>query len=383
VPVRRRVALLIEATNAYARGLLHGVARYEHENARWAVYFEPHSADQPAPRWLRNWRGDGILARITGRRMATAVLAQGIPVIDLRRVLMIDGIPSIGPDNEWVTRLAVEHLRERGFRRFGFCGLARGLDPPMDHRAEAFVRQLEAAQLPFHIFPAERATTWEREERRLAHWVRALSKPVGVVACHDTRGLQLLRTCAKVGVSVPDELAVIGIGNDDCLCRLSDPPLSSIDLGPETIGYQAAALLDRMMSGRGSHNRHIHVPPRSIVTRLSTDVLATQDTAAAGALSFIRGHACENLLVRDVLKHVRLSRSALEPRLKQVTGRTIHQEIRRVRIERARQLLSTTDLPIKQIVSQTGFHSVQYLTRAFRSASGMTPAGYRKQARSR
>jgi LacI family transcriptional regulator len=381
VPVIRHVALLIEATNAYARGVVRGVAQYNHEHAHWAVYFEPHALDDPPPKWLKSWRGNGILARIGNRRIAKAVLAVGVPVVELRRVITIPGVPSIGPDNYVVARLAAEHLRERGFRHFGFCGLPRGLYPPLDDRADAFLSYLQQADLPSSLFEATRNVPWEREQKQIAQWIGSLPKPAGVMTCGDERGLQVLRACALVGVAVPDQVAVIGAGNDDCLCSLSNPPLSSVDLAPRSIGYEAAALLDRMMDGQQPPAQHILIPPRGIVARLSTDVLATEDQAVVRAVSFIRSHACDDIRVRDVLKDVKLSRSALEPRLKRVLGRTIHQEIRRVQIERVKKLLSTTDLPTKQISAQAGFRSVQYLTRVFRKATGQTPASYRKRMR--
>jgi len=381
MPATRHVALLIEATNAYARGLLHGVARYEHEHGGWTVYFEPHASDAPPPKWLRNWRGDGILVRVENRRIARAVLAVGVPVVELRRKTTLPGVPSIGPDNGAVTRLAVEHLRERGFHHFGFCPILRGLDPAMDDRADAFRRHLKEAGLSCNLFEPERGSVWVQEERRIARWIRSLPKPAGVMTCHDSRGLQVLRACLQAGIAVPDQVAVIGAGNDDCLCSLSHPPLSSVDLGPDAIGYEAAALLDRMMSGRTAPAPHIQVPPRGIVTRRSTDVLATEDQAVAAAVGFIRSHAYDDICVDDVLQQVSLSRSALEPRLKRVIGRTIHQEIHRVRLERVKVLLSTTDLPTKQISAQAGFHSVQYLARVFRTATGQTPASYRKKMR--
>jgi LacI family transcriptional regulator len=297
-------------------------------------------------------------------------------------VITVPGVPTIGPDNEAVARLAAAHLQERGFRHFGFCGLARGLDPRMDDRTEAFRRHLEGAGFGCSVFEPERTAAWAQEERQMARWIVSLPKPAGVMACNDNRGLQVLRACMGVGVAVPDQVAVIGAGNDDCLCSLSHPPLSTVDLGPEAIGYEAAALLDRMMSGPQAPAPHVQVPPRGIVTRRSTDVLATEDQAVAAAVGFIRSHAYDDICVDDVLKHVSLSRSALEPRLKRVIGRTIHQEIHRVRLERVKALLSTTDLPTKQISAQTGFHSVQYLARVFRSATGQTPANYRKKMRS-
>ncbi|HEY5912802.1 MAG TPA: DNA-binding transcriptional regulator [Verrucomicrobiae bacterium] len=377
----RQVALLIEATNGYARGLLHGVARYTHEHARWTVYFEPHALDEPPPKWLKEWRGDGILARIGNRRTANAVLAVCVPVVELRRMLTLPGVPAIGPDHQQVARIAAEHLRERGFRHFGFCGFPRGLDPPLDDRGDAFRDYLEALGITCSLFPADRAVAWDLEQRRLVSWIRSLPKPAGILTCNDSRGLQVLRACVQAGVAVPDHVAVIGAGNDDCLCDLSHPPLSSVDLAPEAIGYEAAALLDRLMDRRAPPSSALLVPPRGIVTRLSTDVLATEDDAVSRAAGFIRTHARGDIRVRDVLAHLKLSRSALEPRLKRVLGRTIHQEIHHVRLERVKTLLATTHLPTKQIAEQAGFHSVQYLTRVFRRATGKTPAAYRKRMR--
>ena len=377
----RHVALLIEATTAYARGLLHGVARYNREHAHWTIYFEPRALDEPPPKWLTGWKGDGILARLRNRRTANAVLALGVPVVELRRIMMVAELPTIGPDHQAVARLAADHLRERGFRHFGFCGVPRGTDPPLDDRCDAFVLYLETQGFPCSVFPARKGVMLEQEQRHLVRWLRSLPKPAGVMTSSDSRGLQVLRACVDGHITVPDEVAVIGAGNDDCLCSLAHPPLSSVDLAPETIGYEAAALLDRMMAGRRPPAQRVFVPPREIVTRLSTDVLATADSAVSLAVGFIRQHAREDIRVSDVLAHVRLSRSALEPRLKRVLGRTVHQEIHHVRIGRVKTLLATTGVPTKQIADQTGFHSVQYLTRVFRKATGKTPAAYRKHMR--
>jgi LacI family transcriptional regulator len=381
MPATRRVALLIEATNAYARGLLHGIAQFTHERGQWTVYFELHSLEAPPPKWLKNWKGDGILARVGDWRMARAVLDVGVPVVELRRKLSIPHVPILGPDHQAVARLAADHLRERGFQHFGACGLPRRMDPPLEHRVDAFVQHLKQAGLPCSVFPAQRGMSWNREQRLIARWIQSLPKPAGVMTCNDTRGLQVLQACESIGVAVPDQVAVIGAGNDDCVCSLCHPPLSSVDLAPEVIGYEAAALLDRMMTKHTSSAQDIYVPPRGIITRLSTDVLATPDQTVSKAVGFIRSHACEDILVADVLDHVKVSRSALEPKLKQIIGRTIHQEIRRVQIERAKSLLATTNLPTKQIAAQTGFHYVQYLSRVFRRVTGLTPASYRKRMR--
>ncbi|MCP4590131.1 MAG: DNA-binding transcriptional regulator, partial [bacterium] len=363
----KHVALLIETSRAYGRGLLRGVSRYNHEQGRWSLYFKPQGLDDPPPPWLKDWNGDGILARINDRRMAAAVVQTGVPVVELRRLIPDLGLPSIGADNRAVTELAVGHLLERGFQHFAFCGLPKGEYPPMDERREWFVQLIEEAGFQQSVFDARRTRrrgdTWTLEQNEIAEWLGSLAKPVGVMACNDDRGLQVLDACHRAGLMVPDEVAVVGVDNDDYLCNLSVPQLTSVDLAPDRMGYEAAKLLDRMMAGGVISSPQISLPPRGVVTRQSTDVLATEDQVVIRAVRFIRERACDRIQVADVLEHVRVSRSRLEPRLKEVLGRTIHQEILRVQIEQVKELLIVTDLPIKQIANRCGFTESQYLSR--------------------
>ena len=382
----RRVALLIETSRAYGRGLLRGVSRYHREQGRWSVYFRPHGQGDPPPAWLRRWQGDGILARVGDRRVADAVLATGVPVVELRGVLTDLDIPFIGIDNQVVAQMAFDHLRNRGFRRFAFCGMPRDVHPIMDERCDNFRTLVEQHNFFFSEFtrPANRGRrfSWEQEQIRIAQWIRALPKPIGVATCNDDYGLQVLDACRRAEVLVPDEVAVIAVDNDDYLCGLAIPSLTSIDVVPEQIGYEAASLLDRMMDNEKVPTRPVLIPPRGVVTRQSTDVLATDDELVARTVHFIRQHACDRIGVADVVKHVRLSRSALESRMKASIGRAIYQEIQRVQIDTVKELLAKTDLPIKQVATRCGFNYVQYMTRAFREATGQTPAAFRKHSKS-
>lgn len=382
-PAPRRVALLIEASRAYARGLVRGVAQYNREHKEWSVTFTPCGLDDPPPAWLRDWRGDGILARIGDRRMARAVAAKGVPVVELRRAMSGLGFPSIGPDDAAVSRLVLEHFLQRGFRHFAFVGVPQGSHPSMDARAQHFSRLASAAGFPclsLHMGGNGRRDNRSRQGGRLVRFLQSLPRPTAVMACNDDMGLIVLDACRRAGILVPDEIAVAGAGNDDCLCSLAVPPLTSVDLDPQRIGYEAAALLDEMMAGSRVASETV-VAPRGIVTRLSTDVLATDDQSVVRAVRFIRAHACEFLHVRDVLRHVHASRAALEPRIKAVLGRTIHQEIQRVQIDHVKQWLTTSDAPLKRIAAAAGFRYAEYMMRVFRRATGQTPSEYRKRAR--
>ena len=378
----RRVALLIEASRAYARELVRGVAVYQREHQDWSISYTPRGLDDPPPDWLRDWEGDGILARLNDRRMADAVARKGVPVIDLRRRLRDLPFPSLGPDDEAVARLAFEHLVERGFRQFGFAGLARGEHLAMDARGDCFVHLASSSGLPCAVFRFARRRPGSQpiQLRQITRWLEALPKPLAVMACNDDSGLFILQACRQAGILVPDEVAVIGVGNDDCLCDLALPSLSSVDLDPQRIGYEAAQALDALMASRGLKCPHWTMPPRGVVARASTDVLATADQRLIQAVRFIRAHACGPLRTSDVLRAAHMSRAALEPRFKATLGRTIHQEIQRVRLLRVQELLLSSNAPLKQIAIQAGFHSPEYMMRVFHRFAGQTPGEYRKAA---
>ena len=389
-PTRPRVALLIESSRAYGRGLLVGIARYVREHGPWAIFLQERSLGDLSPGWLRRWDGDGVIARIENWPMARAIRRLGRPAVDLRFLLPKLDMPSIRTDDSAIARLASEHLMERGFRHFAFCGF-NGADYS-DIRRDNFRKRIIQAGYSCHVFEdpqsPRQAGTLEYEEHglkygdRVARWIKHLPRPAGVMACNDIRGQQVLNACRAVGVTVPDELAVLGVDNDDVLCELSDPPLSSIVPNSERIGYEAAALLDRMMSGDEVPPRPVFVEPAGVVTRRSTEVLAIDDSHIANAVRFIREHACEGIDVSDVLRAVPLSRSALERRFSGALGRSPKEEILRVRLSRARQLLAETKFSMALIAEKIGLEHPEYFNVIFKKKIGMTPGQFRTQSRS-
>ena len=229
------VALLIETSREYGRGLLRGIIRYQREHGPWSVYFKPQGLGDPPPRWLARWRGDGILARINDRHMAEVVLKTGLPAVDLRGAVGELGLPVVGVDNRAVIRLAVRHFLDRGFRHFAFCGTPRGENCYQDERADRFQDSLarHGFNCHLHLGDAGRgAQSWEDEQRQIVDWLRSLEKPLAVMACNDDRGHQMLDACLRAGLHVPDEVAILGVDNDPLLCALSTPPLSSVDVHP-------------------------------------------------------------------------------------------------------------------------------------------------------
>jgi LacI family transcriptional regulator len=379
----RAVALLIETSNAYARGVLAGVMAYVRQHKPWSIYLPELGRGETPPRWLARWRGDGIIARIETREIARAVRRTRLPVVDVSAARHLPGVPWVETDDASIARLAADHLLARGFRKLAFCG-----EPRFNWsrwRAEHFARIAAEAGAEVSVYAsrgtAERPAPLGVEHRDLAAWVRRLPRPVGVMACYDIKAQQLLDVCRELGVAVPEEVAVVGVDNDPLLCSLATPPLSSVIPNTHRTGYEAAALLDRLMSGdRVAPSAHL-IPPLGIETRQSTDVLAIADREIAAAVRFIREHACDGATIADLLRAVPLSRRVLESRYKKATGRTPHEDLLRLRLERVKQLLAETDHSLERIATLAGFDHPEYMSVAFKRETGQTPGRYRRQAK--
>jgi LacI family transcriptional regulator len=380
VSERPDVVLLIETSNEYSRGLLRGIMAYVREHGPWSIYLPEQGRGEAPPGWLKRWHGDGIIARIETPQIARAVARARLPAVDVSAARLLPVIPWVETDDEAFTRAAVDHLLQRGFRQFGFCG-----EPRFNWskwRREHFERMVAASGGQCHVYESAatpgKPVSHRREHRRLVAWVRKLPKPIGVMACYDIKGQQLLDACREAGVAVPEEVAVIGVDNDDLLCNLATPPLSSVIPNTHRTGYQAAALLGRMMAGERLGEQSHRIPPLGIATRQSTDILAIDDPEVATAVRFIRRRACEGINVADVLKDVPLTRRDLESRFRRILGCTPHEEIVRVRIDRVKQLLSETDLPMTRVAQLAGYTHVEYMSAAFKKCVGLSPRQYRR-----
>lgn len=382
-PRRRRVALIIETSNDYARGILHGIRAYIREHESWEVYLGEHSRGQAAPAWLARWDGDGIIARIENETIARAVRRSRRPAVDVSAARLIQPIPWVETHDRAIAKLALDHLLERGFRRFGYCGDSRFNWSCW--RRDHFLSLVRETGHGCDVFdvapPAGRRPSWLQQRRRLIRWVQRLPHPVGVLTCYDYLGQQLIEACRAASVAVPEQIATLGIDNDELLCDFADPPLSSVNLDSHRTGYEAAALLDQLMHGRAVPSSPRLIRPLGIVTRKSTDISAVDDPHVTSALRYIRRHACEGINVSDVMDHVPLSRRALESRFRKHIGRTPHEEIVRIQMDRVKELLSQTPLPIHEIAHRTGFRHVEYMTVAFRKAVGIPPSTFRDQSR--
>jgi LacI family transcriptional regulator len=375
---RKRVALIVETSNEYARGLLHGIRAYIREHEHWDIDLDERRRGE-ATGWLRGWHGDGVIARIENAAIAAEVLNCHLPCVDVSAARQVPGIPWVETDDAEIARLAFEHLKERGLRHFAYCG--------DDHfnwstwRRDVFAKLVHDIGCDCSIFPTPSASpqtlTHEQELQAISAWVKKLPKPVGVMACYDIRGRQVLAACRAANCAVPDEVAVIGVDNDELLCDLSVPPLSSVAPDTDTTGYMAAQLLDRMMDGEAIPATAHLLKPIGVVPRLSTDTLAITDPEMSQAVRYIRAHACEGINVADVLKHVSMSRRVFETEFKKLFGRMPHEEIVRTRIQKVKELLTQTDLPLYTVADRTGFKHVEYMSVVFKKKTGLPPSEFR------
>lgn len=379
---RRSVALLIETSNGYSRGLLEGVISYTKEHGNWSVYLTEQERGAPPPAWLETWGGDGIIARIETDSVGRQLKRCGVPIVDLSAARHVKGIPWADTEDRAISCLAVEHFTARGFRNLAYCGDA-GFQWS-SKRGRHFRQFAEASDCK--VFDYQSVARYDRafdavaEKRRIMDWVRQLPRPVAIMGCYDFKAQEVLDACRQLKISVPTEAAVLGVDDDHLICELSEPTLSSVIPDTKRTGYEAASLLDRMMCGEAiATEEPLVTQPLGIRLRESTDTVAIEDDQIAKALDFIRRRASANIRVADVLDVVDLSRRAFEHRFKKLVGRTPHEEIQRIRMNRAKELLRDTALTVHEISERLGFEHSEYLGAAFKREEGMSPGEYRKR----
>lgn len=381
----RRVAICVDKSRSYGRGVLRGIAEYVETHGRWSLHLDPRASGSYGPDWLRGWDGDGVLAFIDDPALADSLRRAGIPAVELFGHRFDLGLAHVGNEEEAFGRLAALHLLERHFRHFAFAGIQGALWS--ERRRDGFFGALSGKNLTVGemLSAADDRTglaDWETNQLRLRAWLRDLPKPCGLMACSDRHALRVLDACRAERIAVPQQFAVIGVDNDEETCRLAHPPLSSVMDNARQVGWRAASLLDELMvRGKSVPNQRILVPPLGVATRRSTDVTAVDDQLVARACELIRERACEGLGVEGLLSALRISKTSFYARFKKSLGRLPHEEILRTRLSRAQSLLRETGLSAAEIAGRCGFTHPEYLNVALKRELGQTPGAYRRQAR--
>ncbi len=384
---RPRIIALLDVARGYERALLKGIWEYANLHGPWrflrrAPYYQQFCGlREDDLKRLADYEPDGIITPIQPESRFIATL--GLPAIIAPGLETVPGMINIVNDDAAIGAMGAEHFRELGLRQFAFAGFDG--QPWSVDRMTGFQKQLsrrgftaQCRLVPFH--PNRPAAAHGRVA--LARWLEELPKPVGLMACNDEFALSLCELCRERDLQVPDQVAILGVDNDEVNCELSSPPLSSIAILAQRAGHEAARLLDRMLRKKQkSAGRTVIARPSHVVRRASTDLMTVGDAEVAEALRFIRQNKQAPIQVADLLAHLQVSRRILERRFQQVLGRSPHKEILRVRMEWVKQLLAGTDLTLPVIAERTGFPHPEYMGVVFRKATGQTPGQYRRQFR--
>jgi LacI family transcriptional regulator len=373
--------VLVEVESAPGRSALRGIGRYLREDRSCrAAHIRPDNDGG----WVadaKRMQPGAIVARIWDRDVAAALRKTGLPVVDIAGEIPGLDLPVVRLDNPAIGRTMAEHLIERGFRRLAFIGM-RGPKWAEQRRA-AFIeaaakRGLDVAEQdsPYDPLPLQLDET---VRGRLQRWLVDLPKPVGIAACNDHTGRSVLDLCRELDLAVPEDIAVLGVDNDDLICETANPTLSSVVADHFRIGYEAALIAWRLARGEAPLQRVTLIEPRRVITRASTDSIAVDDPHVSAAMQVIRLHACDGIEVDDVVASVPVSRSVLQRRFRSVLGRSIHDVIVDTRLKRAKELLAETDLPLAEVAERSGITPQPYLNVVFKSHMGETPLSYRKR----
>jgi LacI family transcriptional regulator len=380
------IGLLVDASRAYGRGICRGVANFADRREDWLILAHERPELDELPDWLKKGRVDGLIAYIPNSKLHRKISALGIPVVDVHGRCRGAGIPTLESDAEIIVGMAVDFFLKSGFEHLAFCGYPSVFFS--DQREAAFRLQAANSGKAVHIYaPARRqqagSDIYRFEKARLAHeaglarWLRALPKPVAILACNDIRGQQVINACREAGIAMPEEVCVLGVDNDEIICRLCRPTLSSIEPDVERIGALAAQLLSDQLAGKPVASSH-RVPPRQVVQRQSTDTVVASHPLVVQAARWIRDPQHAEASVEQICESVGVSRSTLDKLFLTHLGRPVAREISRIRLQRGEHLLRNTDLPLGQIAQRCGFSSATYFCRFFKRDTGLTPNAYRK-----
>ena len=380
-PSRRpRILLAVTTWQGYRRENIAGALQYARRQTQWEFL----------PQWLPAYdaeaicrfpEADGLLFGSTSEDLAEAVRATGKPAVCIGDGRS-GGMPAVVPHQRAIGEMAFTYFRERGFTHVGVCGVRQGVSPA---REAAFRDAAEQAGVTcFHHCP-EGLVKFGNSSRAIldawGDWLADLPKPIALLCPRSVSASEICFACDALGILVPEEAAVLGVGSNDLQCELCTPPLSTIDPGSHRMGFEAAALLDRLLQGDPPPAEPIQIEPTGVIERRSTDTLAIEDPLLAQAVRTIRDRACEGLKIRELLECVPISRRSLEMGIRRTLGRTVREEILRIRLARARELLTRTDLAMPEIAARCGFSYASHLNRLFKLHTGQTPTAYRAERR--
>lgn len=379
-----KIILLIDFTEDYGKSLLKGITKYSKENGPWLfcrmpMHYRENLAMDQIIKFAKDWKADGIIAQFYNHADIQKLVDTKIPVIVEDFKERFSEFPNITGGYFETGQMGAKYFINKGYKNFAFYGFNDIVWSR--ERAEGFEDSVKNHGEKVHLFSPKKKSArelWYYKPSSLSKWLTSLPKPVAIMTCDDERALHITEACKHSKIKIPEEVAVLGVDNDELTCNLSDPPLSSIGLGIDQGGYEAAKLMQMMIENKDQEIYDIIVKPTTIITRQSTDICATTDNQIAKALNFIHQNIENNINVEDVLKKVSISRRALEKRFLEVTGSAVYKYICQLRIRKFSDKLLESDKSISEIAIESGFNDNKNLSRLFKLINGCTPFQYRK-----
>ena len=381
-----KIILLTDFGEEYGISLLKGITRYSQEFGPFAfcrmpTYYRETRGMEGILKWAREWKADGILGQFYNDSNLDLLWNEGISVVAQDFKERHENFPNITGDYLNTGRLGAEYFLRKGYENFAFYGFKNIVWSR--ERSQGFENRIAQEGYSVHYFEHKRRfksrELWFYKPSALSKWLKSLPKPIGLMACDDNQGMHITEACRLAKIRIPEEVAVLGVDNDEMLCNLSDPPLSSVGLDTIKGGYEGARLLHTMIKTKNQEYYDIVIKPTQVITRNSTDIYAAKDDYIGTALKYVHNNIEKNLKVEDVLAQVPLSRRSLEKRFQKVTGYPVYEYICNLRIEKFTQKLLETDLSIFEIAMDLGLNDGKNIARQFRQIKGCTPTEYRRK----
>jgi len=377
-----KVAVLVDTSTSWGRGIIRGIHRYSRLKGAWHLYFEARGANEQID-LPEGWRGDGIIARVGSLKFARQLKALKIPVVNVSSIELPGArmFPTVASDVGAVGTMAASYFFERGFRHFACLSLL-GLEY-VARQQTAFVEAVEkqgCACSVYHVKSgrAAQAPDWALSSRELALWLSSLPKPVALLTWLGAR--EVIHACQQAGLLVPDEVAILAGIDDELICEVSHLPVSAVHTSYEQIGMEAASLLERLMEGRKCPDKLRLIPPSGITTRQSTNILAVADPKLKASIRFMQENLHRAISMNEVAAQAGLSRRVFERRFLDALGRPPGGYLRRLRLEKVKNLLTDTSLPVSEISGAAGFGSPEYMIYAFHAEFEITPLQFRRRS---
>jgi LacI family transcriptional regulator len=365
---------MVPVNMQYTRQIILGAAKYCVSHGLSLIHMT-HGRDENVPDF-RKLSVEGVVGYAVSEHLRDFLRSINVPIVNTSSRFRDPTVASVWPDHHAIGRSAAQHLIERGFRTLAYCGIAEHYYS--EARGEGFAAAAREARIPVSVFQSDEFDQINIQNTTLAKNIRDLPKPLGVMCCSDVRSRTMLEICHVLNYRVPQDVAIVGVDNDEVICQGLDPSLSSVDPNAYRVGYDAASTLDRLMQGKQVSDRAV-VPPLGVVPRASTNTTPSEDARVGKALEFIHAHADKSINVLDVARRVGTSRRTLERHFRVALGKSVAQSIRKAHVELAKQLLIDTDLSLEEVAESAGMNYLRQMRIVFTKDVGVSPSQFRKQ----